>query len=335
VGTTENKIRVLVTGGGGFVGSALAKELVKQGYFVNSFSRGDYPELRKWGIKTIRGDLANKQEVFDAVAGHSIVIHTAALAGFWGKAEKYQQANVVGTHNVIDACLHSGTDRLIYTGTASVVFDGRDILNGRQDMPYSRKPLNPYCKTKAIAEQMVLRANGPSLKTISLRPHLVFGPGDNHIIPRLIDRARKGKIMMIGGGDNRVDMVYIDNLVDAHILAINALIDNPLCCGKAYFITNGEPVNVWQFIGKILKGAGLPPVHRNVTVATALFAARFISSIHKLLPFLGEPSFTPFLVKELATNHWFDPEPAKRDLNYRPTISMKDGLERLIEILSP
>ncbi len=333
MGDKESKAVVLVTGGGGFVGSALVRRLVALGYRVASFSRGDYPELTKLGVTTIRGDLNNYADVLSATKGCQVVFHTAALAGYWGASDSYRKVNVNGTANIIRACRENAVGKLIYTSTASVVFGGQNIKNGGQDLKYPRMPLNPYCRTKALGEQSVLAANGSSLSTISLRPHIVTGPGDNHLVPRLIDRAQKGRLRIIGSGRNLIDTVFVENLADAHLLAIRALDVNPACRGKAYFITNGEPVNLWDYINQILAGAGLPPVTKRIPYRLALPIASVMSFFHKLLPGLGEPLLTPFLVREMAQSHWFDPEPARRDLGYSPSISTQEGLRILIEHL--
>jgi nucleoside-diphosphate-sugar epimerase len=333
MGNQESQTGVLVTGGGGFVGSALVRRLVESGYRVTSFSRGDYPELRKLGVIIIRGDLNNRLEVLKAAEGQSIVIHAGALAGFWGSAGAYEKTNVQGTNHIIEACLKNNVDKLIYTSTASTVFGGKSIVNGGQDLHYPERSLSHYCRTKALAERSVLNANGGSLRTISLRPHIVTGPGDNHIIPRLIERAEKGRLRIIGNGSNFIDTVFIDNLVDAHMLAIQALDGNPVCRGQAYFITNGEPVNLWDFVNLILEGTGLPPVTKRIPYRVALPLSSILSGVYKLIPSLGEPLLTPFLVRELAQSHWFDPGPARRDLGYSPSISTQEGLMILIRHL--
>lgn len=334
MGDKKSRADVLVTGGGGFVGSAVVRRLVESGYRVASFSRHDYPELKKLGVTTIRGDLNCFPDVLRATEGRSIVIHTAALAGYWGTAGSYQRANVNGTQNIIRACLENKAEKLIYTSTASTVFGGKSMTNGGQDLRYPEKPLNHYCRTKALAEQSVLKANGASLSTISLRPHIVLGPGDNHLVPRLIDRARKNRLRIIGNGQNLIDTVFVDNLAEAHILAIRALELNPACRGKAYFITNGEPVNLWNLINLILEGTGLPAVKKKIPYRLALPIASLLSGLHKLIPSLGEPLLTPFLVREMAQSHWFDPEPARCDLGYSPSVSTQEGLRILIEHLN-
>ncbi len=242
MGKPSNSIRVLVTGGGGFVGSALVRRLVQEKHAVSSFSRQEYPWMQALGVQQFQGDLADFEALQKAVNQQDVILHTAAKAGFWGSDQSYFNTNVLGTENLIKASQEAGVNKLIYTSSASVVFGGSGIENGSVDLPYPDHPLNAYTKTKALAEKLVLDANAANLKTLSLRPHIVLGPGDQHILPRLLERAKSGQLRQIGSGKNQVDIVYIDNLVDAHLLAIDAIDNNPQCLGKSYFITNGEPV---------------------------------------------------------------------------------------------
>ena len=333
MGQQENQLKILVTGGGGFIGSALVKRLLDKGHQISSLSRKKYPHLEALNVKTIQADLVDRKAIFQAVNGHEIVIHTAALAGYWGSAKEYYRSNVLGTVNIIDACKKFKIQKLLYTSSASVVFSGENIINGSPDLSYPDKALNHYSHTKAIAEQLILAANFSLMKTISLRPHIVLGPGDNHILPRLIQRAKSGKLKVIGDGQNQIDFVYIDNLVDAHMDALKAMDQNPSSLGKAYFITNEEPVNLWNFVNQILTGIGLPVVSGRMSSRMALAVANFLCVFNKLFKPNQEPILTPFLVKELSQSHWFDPLPAKRELGYTPSLNSEQTLDLLIEYL--
>ncbi len=333
MGTNENAKKVLVTGGGGFVGLALVKKLVSIGYDVSSFSRQDYSELRTLGIRIFRGDLADPKAVQKAIKGQDIVFHTAAKAGFWGSYKDYYQSNVYGTQNILDACLKFKVRNLIYTSSASVVFAGQSIENGKSDLPYPRKALSHYTKTKALAEQKILKANSKHLRTICLRPHIIWGPGDHHIVPRLLKRARAGRLRVFGTGTNRIDTIFIDNLTDAHIKASECLESNPVCRGKTYFVSNDDPVIAWEFINQILEKAGISKIQKKIPLAMALSIASLLSAFHKIFIPEKEPLLTPFLIKELSQSHWFDISNAKKDLNYTPTVSTKNGLKILKEHL--
>lgn len=322
-------MNALVTGGGGFIGAALIKQLVKQGYKAASFSRGDYPDLRRLGIEVINGNLTDQETIKMACAGKDIVFHVAAKAGVWGSYQEYYRPNVQGTQNVLNACLSQGVKYLIFTSSASVVFNGKNIEGANEMLPYPSRSMSHYTATKALAEQYVLKTNCSELKTLSLRPHLVWGPGDSHIIPGIIARARSGKLQRIGKGNELIDTTYIDNCVSAHLCAAEAIKQNPNAAGKAYFITNGEPIPVWDFINGILKSACLPAVENSVSFRTALIAAGFLELVYKAFAIKNEPYLTRFLVHELCTSHWFDISAARKQLGYVPKISFNNGLEQL------
>ncbi|MFH1747743.1 MAG: NAD-dependent epimerase/dehydratase family protein [Planctomycetota bacterium] len=322
-------MKTLVTGGGGFLGRAVVEQLLARGDSVRSYSRGDYPELRALGVEVLRGDLADADAVRRACADCDVVFHAAARPGVWGRYEEYHAPNVIGTENVLDACRAQGVRRLVYTSSPSVVFDGRDIEGGDESLPYPAKYHSHYSATKAVAERRVLAANGAELRTLALRPHLIWGPRDNHIVPRLIAQARAGKLRRVGNGLNKVDATYIDNAAMAHVLAANALESNPEAAGRAYFIANGEPLPLWELINRILDTAGLSPVGRRVSKRTAIVAGAALEFVYGVLRIKSEPRMTRFVANELATAHWFDLTAARRELGYEPRISIDEGLERL------
>ncbi|MCK5820835.1 MAG: NAD-dependent epimerase/dehydratase family protein [Bacteroidales bacterium] len=326
MGTRENSIKVLVTGGGGFVGLALVKKLVSLGFDVSSFSRQEYPELQALGVRIFRGDLANHDAVNEAIMNQEIVFHVAAKAGFWGSYKDYHETNVLGTQNVTEACQKFKIRSLIYTSSASVIFAGHSIENGNTDLPYPEKALSHYTKTKALAEQIVLKANSEQLRTICLRPHIIWGPGDRHIIPRLLQRAKADRLRIIGKGTNRIDTIFIDNLIDAHINALESLDSKSSCRGKIYFVSNDDPVLMWEFINKILERAGMDKIQKKIPTRLALFIASISSAYHLAFIPDKEPLLTPFLIKELSQSHWFDISNTKKDLGYAPRITNEEGL---------
>jgi len=327
----QKHLKILVTGGGGFVGHALIKRLKVEGYELSSFSRQTYSFLDQLEVNQISGNLGSFNAVMNAVKDHDIVFHVAAKAGFWGSPKEYHEANVLGTNNIIKACQDSNVSKLIFTSSASVVFGGEAIENGDTNLPYPNIPLNNYTATKALSEQAVLKANSDKLKTISLRPHIIWGPGDRHIIPRLLDRAKSGRLQQIGDGKNRIDTIYIDNFIDAQLLAIKALDENPVCRGKAYFLTNDEPVLLWKFLNDILVAAKYEPISRVISQNTALILARVLTGLHHIFLPKKEPALTSFLVKELSQSHWFNISEAKKELGYSPKISLKEGLIKLFD----
>jgi len=333
MGCKENQMNALVTGGGGFIGSALVHELVKTGYNVTSFSRSDYPELREIGVAVKRGDLSDREAVLNSCEGIDIVFHVAAKAGYWGSYKDYYETNVRGTVNIINACREKKIKWLIFTSSASVIFGGTDIEGLDESLPYPSRPLSDYTATKALAEQYVLKANCSSLRTLALRPHIVLGPGDKHIIPRVLAQAREGKLLQIGDGNNKTDISYIDNVVSAHLCSAKAIMNNPEVSGKAYFISNGEPVVIWEYINTILKKAGLESINKSVPVRAAFIYAALTELFHIIFIIRKEPRLTRFLVHELSQSHWFNINSARKLLGYNPGISNMEGLKKLIEAL--
>lgn len=319
----------LVTGGGGFLGSAVVRRLLADGWAVRSFSRGVYPELVAAGVDCRQGDLADRSAVSDAVAGCEVVFHVGAKAGIWGAYREYYEANVTGTENVLAACRAHGVGRLVYTSSPSVVHGGGAIEGGNEDLPYPDRFDAPYPETKAMAEQAVLASNSATLKTVALRPHLIWGPGDNHLVPKIIGRARDGKLKLVGDGSNLVDTVYIDNAAEAHLLACRVLGSGDSCAGRAYFITNGEPRPLREIVEGMLRAAGLPTELPSVPMGLAVAAGRTLEVVHRLLAPRREPMMTAFLARQLGTAHWFDIGAARRDLSYEPRISIDEGFDRL------
>ena len=323
-------MKAFITGGGGFIGYALACELVKRGFKVTSFSRNDYPSLQEIGINTKKGDLSDANSVLKACENMDIIFHVAAKAGVSGHYRDYFKTNVTGTSNIIHACKMNKIKYLVYTSSASVVFDGSDIEGSDESLPYPAFPLSYYTGTKALAEELILKANSPALRTLALRPHLVYGPGDNHLFPRIISRAKTGKLRRIGNCINKVDVTYIENVVMAHINAARAMINNPSVTGEAYFITNGEPVLLWDFLDMILQASGLEPLKKKVPVPAAILISHISEVFQKIFPNEKE-TLTPFIVSELTRSHWFNISKARRLLNYNPEISNIEGLKRMAE----
>ncbi len=327
-------MKALVTGGGGFLGGAIVRMLLNQGDEVRSLSRSAYPTLERLGVEQVRGDLADRETVLRAAQGCGIVYHVAAKAGVWGSYADFHRANVTGTENVLAACRVHGIGRLVYTGSPSVVFDGRDVEGGDESLPYPDHYEAHYPRTKAMAEKTVLAANSPTLATVSLRPHLIWGPGDNHLVPRIIARAKSGRLRRIGSRPCLVDTVYVDNAARAHLLAAERLVHGGAVAGKAYFISNKEPLPLWEMVDCILAAAKLPPVRRSVSPGAAYAIGAICEGVWKLFRLAGEPPMTRFVARELATAHWFDISAARRYLGYEPQVSIEEGLVRLGEWLN-
>ncbi|MBS0225015.1 MAG: NAD-dependent epimerase/dehydratase family protein [Proteobacteria bacterium] len=324
-------MNILVTGGGGFLGQALCRGLVERGHRVRSFNRGRYPELDGLGVEQVRGDLADPDAMLAAAEGCEAIFHNAAKAGAWGSYDSYFQPNVIGTRNVIAACRAHGIARLVYTSTPSVTHRATHPVEGgtAEDVPYGEHLKAAYAATKLIAEREVLAANSVTLATVALRPRLIWGVGDNQLLPRLVERARAGRLALVGNGLNLVDTTYVDNAALAHFDAFDHLQPGAICAGKAYFISNGEPRAMARIVNDLLRAAGAPEVHRHIPFALAYGIGATMETLWPLLRLRGEPPMTRFLAEQLVTPHWYSMVPALRDFGYSPRVSMDEGLERV------
>jgi nucleoside-diphosphate-sugar epimerase len=327
-------VRALVTGGGGFLGGAVVRALLARGDDVVSIARGDYPGLRDLGVTTVRGDLADPATVVQAAEGCDVVLHVAAKAGIWGPAADYERSNVEGTRSVLAACRVLGIRRLVHTSTPSVVHAGDDIAGGDESLPYATHFSSDYPRTKAVAEREVLAAADDGLATVALRPHLVWGPGDTQLVPRILDRARRGRLRLVGGGDAVIDTTYVDDAVAAHLCAADRLAPGAACSGRPYFITSGDPRPVREVVNAILAAGGLPPETRSVPLPVAEVAGAAAETAWRLLRRTQEPPMTRFLARQLATDHWFDISAARRDLGYVPAVGLDEGFRRLAASLA-
>lgn len=321
--------RALVTGGGGFLGKAIVGLLVEAGHEVVSFSRAPHPEVEALGARHVCGDLADEAQVRAAAKGCDVVFHVAAKADPWGAYGDYFRTNVLGTRAVIRACREAGIPKLVYTSSPCVVFDGRDLAGADESAPYGIDLGSAYQRTKTIAELMALAANGGGLAVVALRPHLIWGPGDNHLVPRLVARARQGRLRLVGDGENVIDHVFIENAARAHLAAAQQLTPGSPLAGRAYFITNGEPRPIASLLEGILGAYGLPSVRRRIPTGVAYGAAWLLEWLFRTFDLSGEPMLTRFLAKELSTAHWFDISAARRDFGYVPVVTLAEGIDRL------
>ena len=323
-------MRALITGGGGFVGLAVVRMLVARGVECGVVGRSHYPPLEQLGVTVFRGDIRDKQFLVRVFKGYDTVFHVAAKAGIWGPRQEYEAVNVGGTANVIDACRANRVRNLVYTGTPSVVFNHNDIDGGNESLPYGESFLCHYAESKAWAEQLVLAANSASLLTCALRPHLIWGPGDPHLIPRLLDRGRRRLLRRVGDGTNLVDISYIDNVAEAHLLAVDNLISSATAAGNAYFISQGKPVKLWDWINDLFRRLDIPPVETAVSFRTAYTVGGVLEWIYRLGRISSEPRMTRFLAEQLARSHWFSIARAREDFGFQPRISTDEGVERLV-----
>ena len=322
---------VFITGASGFIGGQIAERLISEGRRVRVLTRRPSTELEKFGVEVIVGDLESPGALYRGCDGAVTVFHVAGRVGVWGPAEDFYRVNVEGTRNVIAACHTAGVKRLIYTSSPSVIYNGNDFAGVDESAPLCTAAPCAYPSSKAAAEKLISEAHSDELATVSLRPHLVWGLGDKNIVPRLLALAAMGKLKIVGSGQNKVDITHITNVVDAHLLAEQALVN--VAGGKAYFITNGEPVVLWDWVNQLLRGLGRPELTKRVSLKSAHRIGGIMETLWRVLPLSGEPPMTRFVAKELATDHWFDIAAARRDLGYNPRITMAAGTAELIEHL--
>ena len=321
-------MRVLVTGGGGFLGSAVCRQLAAGGHQVIAYQRSRADHLAPHGVVSAQGEITDQTALRAACSGCDAVVHTAGKAGVWGDPADYERVNVAGTAKVIEACRAQDISCLVHTSSPSVVHSGGDIEGADESLPLADHFTAPYPASKARAEALVMQANDAELRTVALRPHLIWGPGDPHILPRLVAKVRRGKLLL-PGPDKIIDTIFVENAALAHVKALQELAGGGACAGKPYFVTNNEPLRQREIIARLLDAVGLRVEIRPVSLPLAMFVAGACELIWKILPLRSEPPVTRFSVEQLATAHWFDTRAAERDFGYRPVISIEEGLKTL------
>ncbi len=327
-------MRILVTGGGGFLGTHVVKELLKNPrYIVTNFSRHNYPHLEDLGVPTFKGDLTKREDVKRVISqGFDAIIHVAAKAGVWGPYEEYYSINFLGTKNLLEEARNSGIKKFIYTSSPSVVF-GKDDINGADEsIPYPDKHLTAYAETKCLAEKLVLESHDGDFLTVALRPHLIWGPGDPHLFPRLIQKGREGKLRIIGDGENLVDIIYVENAAKAHVQALEHLERGSKLTGKAYFLGQEKPVKLWDFVNTVLGFAKVEPVMNSMDASTAYRLGWIFEFFFRIFGIKKpEPPLTRFVALNLSKSHYFSHKRAENDFGYRPEVSIEEGLKRTFE----
>ena len=327
-------MKVLVTGGGGFLGSAICKQLAASGHNLRTLSRSSHPVLEALGVEQRIGDIASMELVIDAAKGVDAIVHCAAKVAPWGALEDFYETNVRGTDNVLAACELNEIGRLVFTSSPSVVQNGTDQEGINESTPYAQPFMNAYAHTKALAEQRVLAANSPQLATVVLRPQIVWGPDDPTFLPLVMAKARAGKLRFIGKVSKKIDTVYIDNAAEAHVLALDKLAVGSAVAGKTYFISQGEPVFNEDLINGWLNAGGFPPETRRLPEAPMRFLANALEGVYGALRIQKTPPLTRFVVDRLSTALWFDISAARRDLGYAPRVSMAEGMARVAQQLT-
>lgn len=327
-------MKVLVTGGGGFLGTQIIKELRRAEHDIYSLSRSRYPHLETLGVSQIQADLAKASSLDTIVKDFDVVIHTAAKAGVWGRADEFYSINFLGTKNLVDACIRTGVENFVYTSTPSVVSSDEDILGSDEQLSYPAKFYSEYAKSKAQAEKYVLSRSSNQFRACAIRPHLIWGEGDPHILPRLVDRARKNKLKIIGDGNNLVDIVHVENAAHLHVLAMKGLCEKAQGVnGEAFFIGQNEPVNLWKFINTLLDTQGIAPINSKVSAKLAYTLGYVLEKIYRVFSIYDrDPLMTRFVALQMSKSHYFSHDKAITFLGYQQRVSTEDGLHRLKKI---
>ncbi len=321
-------MRILITGGTGFLGQHLARTLQTQGHSISILGR-DFSEVKSLlaaGARAIEADLRDASAVRKACRQCEVVYHAGALSAAWGRREDFFAVNVGGTEAVVAGCLEADVKRLIYVSSPSVVFNGKDQYEATEAVTYPRRFVSIYSLTKKLGEDHV-RSAPPSLETVIIRPKAIFGPGDRSLLPQLIAAARKRRLPQVGSGNNLVDLTYVENVVEALVLALEA----DAAIGKIYTITNGEHANLWDTIRGVLQQLDLPTNLRRVSLSVALTAAAIMEARASLTG--QEPLLTRYSAAILGRTQTYDISAARRDLGYVPRISLVEGIERTLASL--
>lgn len=319
----------VVTGGGGFVGRHLVASLVERGDEVRVL---DIVEPEGLDAEFRKVDITDAAAVCDALEGAECVFHNASLVHTkHNRAELVQRVNLDGTRHVLEACRAHGVPKLVYVSSGSVVYDGQDIEDGDESLPYAETNQAPYAHSKVQAEKLVLASNGEGgVATTALRPHVIFGPHDSRFLPAVLAHAKSGRLRyQVGRGTWLSDYTYVQNLVDALLLADERLAPDSPVAGTPYFITNGEPMPFWDFVRSVLARLGLPPLRGKIPhqIVYAIAAVKEGFDTLRGGTINAEDGLTRFAIRYMCTHHYFSIDRARRDLGYEPKVSIADGIE--------
>lgn len=326
---TEKQVS-LVTGGAGFVGRALVDALIARGDEVIVVE--PFGEPWRTDLRFERVDIRDTEKLAELCRGVTSVFHNASLVHTkHNREDDVWSVNLGGSRSVLRACWEARVPKLIYVSTASAVYEGEDIENGDETLPYARKSQAPYADSKIVAEQEILAANGQrGVLTCAIRPHVVFGPGDRRFIPAILDKAKAGKLRFSVGLFNRKlsDFTYVGNLIDGLLLADEKLVPGSQTAGQVYFITNGEPLPFFGFVSKVLAELKLPSILAGMPYPIVYTAAAIKEGLDTLRggTLNAEDGMTRFAVRYMVRHHYFSIAKARRDLGYEPKVNLDEGV---------
>jgi 2-alkyl-3-oxoalkanoate reductase len=318
-------VKVLVTGATSLLARTTAEILLARGDHVVCLQRGQ----STLAAERVTADIRDATAVLRAANGCDAIIHAAAKVGVVGSWDDYRAINVDGTNNVLDAARAAGIERMVYVSSPSVAHEGNAIAGLGAEPPVFGRMNAFYAESKAMAEQAALAANASELAVVAIRPHLVWGPGDTQLVGRIVDRAKSGRLALVGGGAALIDTTYITNAAESLVAALDRVRPGAACAGRAYVIANGEPRPIRDLVAGICAAANVPFAPREVPLAIAKVAGSVVERAWKITRRTTEPPLTRFLAEQLGTAHWFDPRPARDDLGWTPRITIDEGLEAL------
>jgi len=327
-------VRVLVTGASGMLGRAVAAEISAAGHEVRTFQRGasGLKAAGAGGVEDARGSVTDPAAVTHAVTGMDAVVHLAAKVSLAGEPAEFDAVNVEGTRTLLSAARKAGASRFVYISSPSVAHAGTSIVGDDALVADPAHASGDYARTKALAELLALAADAPGFAVVAVRPHLVWGPGDTQLIARIVDRARRGRLPLLGDGAALIDTTYVENAASAIVAALERA---PRVHGNAYVVTNGEPRPVAELLEGICSAAGVKAPSWRVPAGLARAAGSLIETVWRVRPGTDEPPMTRFLAEQLSTAHWFDQRRTRVDLDWRPAVTLDEGLARLAASYAP
>ena len=319
-----------MTGTGSLLLGGLASELLRRGDEVVCLQRRPAAFMGHQNAHEVLADICNSDAVALAAKGCDAIIHGAARVGVVGSQKEFYDTNVLGTENILRAAEQQSISRLVFVSTPSVAHTGASLVGapaGRAEIGRSR---SYYAESKAIAERTVLNARNSQLAVVAIRPHLVWGPGDTQLVGRIVERAKSGRLAVVGTGNALVDSTYIDNAISAHIAALDALHVGSSCDGNAYVVSNGEPRTVNELMRSMCESAGVPFEPRHLSLTLGI---RLGSLVERLWPLMqsSEPPITRFIAEQLGTAHWFDQRVVHNDLKWAPSVTLDEGFKQLTQ----
>ena len=330
---------VLVTGASGMLGESVARRLLSQGWTVRVLQRGQAPIALEDGVEQVLGSITDMETVKRALDGVDDVIHLAAKVSFAGDWEDFVFTNITGTRILLESARKAGAKNFVFVSSPSVAHTGVSIAGDGAGPANPYKARGNYARSKAAAELLALEADSDALRVTAVRPHIVWGPGDTQLVGRVVERARVGRMVVIGDGTALIDTTYMDDAADALVAALDHAADDD-AHGRAFVISSAQPRTVGELLAKMAVAGGAPAPTRRIPTRAASAAGHAVEAVWKGLRLAGhplgaeEPPLTSFLAEQLGTAHWFDQRRTRQALGWRPAVALDDGFAALARDLA-